>query len=101
MLFAFMLAVLQAPSSPTPVPVPAPVVRVIATDADRKACQYLGFVTVRKAMGTNKAGGALKRAFERVAQLGGNGLFLINQSQDWATGASVSGEALRCPSGSP
>jgi hypothetical protein len=29
--------------------------------------------------------------------MGGNGLFLLNQSQTWTDGASVTGEALRCP----
>lgn len=48
-------------------------------------------------MGPNKAGGALKKALDKVAQLGGNGLFVLNESQNWADGASVTGEALRCP----
>jgi hypothetical protein len=72
-------------------------VRVIIDGATRKACAYLGLVTVRKAMGFDKAGGALKKALDKTAQMGGNGLFLINQSETWTEGASVSGEALKCP----
>ncbi len=74
-----------------------PAVRVVSDEASRKQCQYLGLVSVRKAMGPNKAGGALKKALAKVAELGGNGLFLVNQSQTWTDGASVSGEALKCP----
>ena len=74
-----------------------PNVRVVTDDATRKSCNYLGLVTVRQAMGFNKAGGALKKAMRKVEAMGGNGLFLVNQSQTWTDGASVSGEALLCP----
>jgi hypothetical protein len=50
-------------------------------------------------MGSNKSGGALKKAMRAVADLGGNGLYLINQSHNWVDGASVTGEALACPPG--
>lgn len=76
---------------------PDPDVRVVVDDASRRACKYLGLVNVRKALGTNKAGGALKKALRAVSDMGGNGLFIISQAQDWATGASISGEALDCP----
>src|SRR5437868_2670007 len=75
----------------------AAVVRVVTDESSRKACQFLGMISVRKAMGLNKAGGALRKALDRVAQMGGNGLFLLNQSQTWTDGATVTGEALRCP----
>ena len=76
---------------------PAPNVRIVEDEATRRSCRYLGLVSVRQAMGTNKAGGALKKAMRKVEAMGGNGLFLINQSQNLFDGASVSGEALLCP----
>jgi hypothetical protein len=85
------------PSNVTSATAPLPIVRVVTDEASRKSCEYLGLVSVRKAMGPNKAAGALRKALDKVAQMGGNGLFLINQSQTWTDGASVSGEALRCP----
>jgi hypothetical protein len=94
MLIALLAAALAAPSASA---APTPPVRVITDETSRKACEYLGLISVRKAMGPNKAGGALKKALEKVSQMGGNGLFLLNQSQTWTDGASVSGEALRCP----
>lgn len=72
-------------------------VRVVTDPAARKACRYVGLVTVRKALGPNKAGSALKKAFAKTAEMGGNALYVINQSQTWTEGASVSGEALSCP----
>ena len=90
---------LAGPASALANPAPS-LVRVITDEAARKSCQYLGLVTVRKAMGPNKAGGALKKALAEVAKMGGNGLFLINQSETWVDGASASGEALKCPNAS-
>lgn len=76
---------------------PASNVRVVVDEATRKSCHYLGLVSVRQAMGPNKPGGALKKAMRKVEAMGGNGLFLVNQSQNLFDGASVSGEALFCP----
>jgi hypothetical protein len=93
-------AVASVGISPCAVAAPTPAeVRVIVDPATRKLCHYLGLVSVRKAMGSNKSGGALKKAMRAVADLGGNGLYLINQSHNWVDGASVTGEALACPPG--
>ena len=55
-------ALLIVGMQPATAKAPEPNVRVVVDDASRRACKYLGLVTVRKALGTNKAGGALRKA---------------------------------------
>lgn len=71
-------------------------VRVV-TDQQRTSCKFIKLITVRRSLGPDKAGGALKDAMNEVAAVNGNGLFLITNMVHWADGASVAGEALDCP----
>jgi len=48
-------------------------------------------------LGPNKAGNAMNKALNEVAKRGGNGLYIASSGVDWAEGASLTGEALRCP----
>ena len=84
-------AVGDAPAQATPDPV-----RVVTAE-DRKACKYLGLVTVRKSLGGDKVGAALRKAMAEVAKMDGNGLFIITQAANLWEGVSINGEALRCP----
>ena len=68
----------------------------IVTENQRSNCKYLGLVSVRKALGQNKLKGAFKKAMNEVAELGGNGLYVVAQQLDWAEGAQLTGEALLC-----
>ena len=40
---------------------------------------------------------AMNKALNATALLGGDGLYVVSTNVDWAEGASVLGEALRCP----
>lgn len=92
---AMLLAGLLLTPSATVATTSAITARVV-TSEERPRCKYLGLVAVRKALGPNKPGGALKKALLKVQAMGGDGLFLIEQSQSLFDGASVSGEALLC-----
>jgi hypothetical protein len=70
-------------------------VRVISEQA-KHGCTYLRLVTVRASLGPDKPGQALKKALNETGETGGDSFFVINNSQDWVDGASISGEALRC-----
>ena len=70
-------------------------VRVVSEQA-KQGCKYLKLVTVRASLGPDKPGQALKNAFNETAAAGGDSFYIINNSQDWVDGASISGEALRC-----
>jgi hypothetical protein len=69
--------------------------RVVTAD-QRKDCKYLGIVTYRKALGWDKAGGALKHALLKSQEMGGDSLYIVTEHQDPIAGASITGEALKC-----
>lgn len=71
-------------------------VRVV-TDQQRTSCQFIKLVSAQADLGPDKPGSALKKAMNEAAAAGGNGLFLITNAVHWLDGASVSGEALKCP----
>jgi len=71
-------------------------VRIVT--ADQKAqCQSLGVISTEQRIGPNKPGNAMNKALNTVAHRGGNGLYVISSNVDWAEGASVVGEAMKCP----
>lgn len=71
-------------------------VRVV-TEQQRQSCKFIRLVTVRKSLGPDKPGSALKEAMNETAAAGGNGLYIITSTVHWADGASVAGEAMTCP----
>lgn len=68
------------------------------TAAQKERCKSLGVLSVEQRIGPNKPGNAMNKALNEVAKRGGNGLYVVNAGTDWAEGASVTGEALRCAS---
>jgi hypothetical protein len=38
----------------------------------------------------------MNKALNETAKRGGNGLYVVSSNVDWAEGASMVGEALRC-----
>ena len=38
----------------------------------------------------------MNKAINEVANRGGNGIYVVSSNLDWAEGASVTAEALRC-----
>jgi 2-phospho-L-lactate guanylyltransferase (CobY/MobA/RfbA family) len=68
----------------------------IVTAAQKEKCQTMKLVTVNQRLGPDKPGNAMKSALNEAAAAGGNAFYVVSTSLDWAEGASVVGEALRC-----
>lgn len=70
----------------------------IVTAQQKERCESLGVLSVEQRTGPNKPGNAMNKALNEVVKRGGNGLYVVSSSTDWAEGASVTGEAMRCTS---
>ena len=70
-------------------------VRII-TASQKSGCETIKLVTFNQRLGPDKPGNAMKSALNEAAAAGANGFYLVSASTDWAEGASVVGEALRC-----
>lgn len=68
----------------------------IVTAAQKEKCQTIKLVTFNQRLGPDKPGNAMKAALNETAAVGGNAFYVVSTSSDWAEGASVVGEALRC-----
>lgn len=68
----------------------------IVTAGQKERCETIRVVTHNQRLGPDKPGNAMKAVLNETAALGGNGLYVVSTSTDWAEGASVVGEALRC-----
>lgn len=68
----------------------------LVPESKKDRCEVIKLITFNQRLGPDKPGNALKSALNEVAAAGGNGFYLINSSTDWAEGASVAGEALKC-----
>jgi hypothetical protein len=71
-------------------------VRVATAAQKEQLCQPIKIISVEQRVGPNKPGNAMSKALNAVAAAGGNGIYVISTSTDWAEGASVTAEALRC-----
>ncbi len=71
-------------------------VQVITASQKGRFCQSLGIVSTDQRTGPNKPSNAMNKALNEVARRGGNGIYVVTSSTDWAEGASVVAEALRC-----
>jgi hypothetical protein len=70
-------------------------VQVVTAGQKERQCKSLGIFTMDQRLGPNKPGNALNKALNEVSRRGGNGIYLISNSVDWAEGAAVSAEALQ------
>jgi hypothetical protein len=68
----------------------------IVTANQKERCETIKLVTFNQRLGPDKPGNAMKAVLNETAAVGGNGFYLVSTSMDWAEGASVVGEALRC-----
>lgn len=68
----------------------------IVTAIQKEKCQTIKLVTFNQRLGPDKPGNAMKSALNETAATGGNALYVVSTSSDWAEGASIVGEALRC-----
>lgn len=71
-------------------------VRVVTANQKENVCESMKILTVEKRLGRNKPGNAMKQALNEAAQVGANGIYIISTSEDWAEGATVVAEALKC-----
>ena len=71
-------------------------VQVVTSGQKERLCQPLGIVSTEQRVGPNKPGNAMNKAINEVVRKGGNGIFIVSTSVDWAEGASVTAEALNC-----
>jgi hypothetical protein len=74
----------------------AETVRVATAAQKEKLCDSIKVISVEQRVGPNKPRNAMNKALNEVAATGGNGIFVISSSTDWAEGASVTAEALKC-----
>lgn len=68
----------------------------IVTANQKERCETIKVVTFNQRLGPDKPGNPMKAVLNETAAAGGNGLYVVSTSTDWAEGASVVGEALRC-----
>ncbi len=71
-------------------------VQVVTPSQKEHVCSSLGVFTVEKRTGPNKSGSAMNLALNEVYRRGGNGIYPLSNALDWAEGASVTAEALKC-----
>ncbi|MEO5795554.1 MAG: hypothetical protein ABIP34_11680 [Rhodoferax sp.] len=71
-------------------------VQVVTAAQKERLCQSLGVIGTEQRLGPNKPSNAMHKALNEVASKGGNGIFVISSNLDWAEGASVTAEALKC-----
>jgi hypothetical protein len=71
-------------------------VQIVTAGQKESQCKSLGIVNTEQRVGPNKAGNAMNKALNEVARKGGNGIYVVSTGKDWAEGASVTAEALRC-----
>jgi hypothetical protein len=71
-------------------------IQVVTSGQKEQKCQSLGIVSTEQRLGPNKPRNAMTKALNEVAQKGGNGIFIMSNGLDWAEGASVTAEALKC-----
>jgi len=71
-------------------------VQLLAQGESRVSCKSLGIIVTQAQLGLNKQLSAMNMALNEVAKRGGNRISVVSSSVDWAEGASVTAEALKC-----
>jgi hypothetical protein len=71
-------------------------VQLVTPGQKERQCKSLGIFTVEHRVGPNKPGSAMNKALNETFRRGGNGIYVVSTSVDWAEGASVTAEALQC-----
>lgn len=68
----------------------------VVTSGQKTNCHSLGIVNSQHKLGENKPQSAMNKALNQVSQLGGDSIYIVSTNLDWAEGASVTAEALKC-----
>lgn len=71
-------------------------VQLLAQGESRASCRPLGIIVTQAKLGPQKQLSAMNMALNEVAKRGGNRISVVSSSVDWAEGASVTAEALKC-----
>jgi len=66
------------------------------TAQQKEKCKFISLISTEQKLGPDKPGNALKKAINMTYEMGGDSLYIVSTSTDWAEGASVVGEAFRC-----
>ena len=66
------------------------------TAQQKEKCKFISLISTEEKLGPDKPGNALKKAINMTYEAGGNSLYIVSTSTDWAEGASVVGEAFLC-----
>lgn len=68
----------------------------LVTASQKENCSRIKLITFNQRLGPDKPGNAMKSALNDAASVDADSFYIISTSTDWAEGASVVGEALRC-----
>ncbi|HEX5127138.1 MAG TPA: hypothetical protein VFW00_10400 [Rhodocyclaceae bacterium] len=71
-------------------------IKVVTTQQIEHSCVSLGMISTEQKLGTNRPANAMNKAMNEIARRGGNGVHVIANNYDWAEGATVTVQALRC-----
>src|SRR6185295_8448468 len=63
-------------------------VQLVTPSQKEKQCQSLGIFNTEQRGGPDKLGSAMNKAVNEVSRRGGNGIYVVSNSLDWAEGAS-------------
>jgi len=66
------------------------------TVQQKDKCKFISLISAEQKLGPDKPGNALKKAINMTYEVGGDSLYIVSTSTDWAEGASVVGEAFLC-----
>lgn len=69
----------------------------LVSASEKEHCGRIKLVSYTQTLGPDKPGNALKGAMNEAAAAGANSFYIVSTSTHAFDGASVIGEALRCP----
>lgn len=68
----------------------------LVTSEQASQCAQLNVISINQRTGPDKAGNATRKAMNEAAESGGNALYIVSTSMDWAEGASLVADVLNC-----
>lgn len=68
----------------------------LVTSEQASHCSQIKVISINQRTGPDKAGNATRKALNEAAEDGGNALFIVSNTVDWAEGASVVANVLNC-----
>ena len=68
----------------------------IITSSQKEICERITMISTWSDAGSKMAGSALNKAMNEAALSGADSLYILSQNVGWLTGATVTGEAMKC-----